>query len=178
MRFVIYDCIEYEDTGPGKRKRGFDFCGSPLSSGAPTAAPRWSGSTSADDASGPAGGMFLRDRSCDGAVTGAVFTPQLSAGEGFLSLGQISAIFTGPYRVRNPVDLHYPNQWLRARIVETAQVSGAWAAWGPRPPASGVRGKPIPRSWTLWTGSRGAQGPSIRPQSGWSPRRRPGWERG
>jgi hypothetical protein len=64
MRFVMYDCMSNEDTGslaaPGMRQTltGVDFCGSPLSSGAPTAAPRWSGSTGADDASGPAGGMF------------------------------------------------------------------------------------------------------------------------
>eukprot|EP00966_Prymnesium_polylepis_P218316 5053114-Prymnesium_polylepis.1 len=31
----------------GKRERGFEFPGSPLSSGAPTAAPRWSGGISA-----------------------------------------------------------------------------------------------------------------------------------
>ena len=42
----------------GKRKRGFDVSGSPLSSGAPAAASRWSGGIGADDTLASAGKMF------------------------------------------------------------------------------------------------------------------------
>ena len=46
-----------------------------------------------DDALGPAGGMFSEIVAATVRSPELTFTPQLSAGEGFLSLGQISAIF-------------------------------------------------------------------------------------
>ena len=109
----------YEDTGPpwlaasGKRysNGGLTFlahlCRLELQHA--TAAPRWSGSTGADDASGPAGGMFSMMFSDIVAATvrslELSFTPQLSAGEGFLSLGQstdLSHFFPAPPQYEIP----------------------------------------------------------------------------
>jgi hypothetical protein len=60
---------------------------------------------------------------------------------------------------RSSVELRPPSRQrpARAQIVETAQVRHG-----------DLDRKPIPRPWTLWTDVQGAQGPSVRPQSGWS----------
>jgi hypothetical protein len=62
---------------------------------------------------------------------------------------------------RSSVELRPPSRQrpARVRIVETAQM---------RP--GDLEGKSVPRPWTLWTGARGQQEPSVRSQSGWSPR--------